>query len=160
LPSAFVPGFRLHRQDGNAGNIGLDLMDAMRHPGGPNDIILRPGDRVTVPTIPLSVRVEGAVGFPTSVVFEQGKGIGHYIANAGGFTEDAKQSHARVVYPNGTSKQVRRWWWDPEVKPGSIVQVPRKQPGEGVDWGEVVVRSTQVIASLATIVFIIDQLDE
>jgi protein involved in polysaccharide export with SLBB domain len=135
-------------------------MDAMRHPGGPNDIILRPGDRVTVPTIPLSVRVEGAVGFPTSVVFEQGKGIGHYIANAGGFTEDAKQSHARVVYPNGTSKQVRRWWWDPEVKPGSIVQVPRKQPGEGVDWGEVVVRSTQVIASLATIVFIIDQLDE
>ena len=157
LDTAYPTGFRLVRREGNVGNVGLDLAKALKDPGGANDIILMAGDEIVIPPQPMSVRVVGAVGFPTSVVFEKGKSIGDYVKNAGGFTRDADKGGTKIVYPNGLSGGVRRFWPDPEVKPGSTIFVPSRDPEEGVDWGQVIVGTTSVLSSLATIYLVIDR---
>ena len=43
--------------------------DAPTHPGRAADVILQPGDRLTVPEYIPSVRVEGAVNGPASVLY-------------------------------------------------------------------------------------------
>ena len=157
LPTAYAPGFRLQRTKNGAGNVGLDLRDALQHPGGPNDIVLAAGDRISIPSLPGSVKVVGQVGFPTSVVWQEGRSISDYVELAGGYAADADEGRTKVIYPNGTSKKVRKWWRDPGVLPGSTVYVPQRAPDSGVDWGQVVVSTTQVLASLATIVLVIDR---
>lgn len=157
LPTAYLPAFQLYREQGGAGNIGVDLREALENPGGVNDLILSGGDQIQIPPLPNSVRVMGEVGFPTSVVFEPGRSIGDYVDLAGGFARLADQGRTTVVYPSGISRKVRRWWRDPGVMPGSTVVVPARDPADGVDWGDVVVRTTQVLASLATIILVIDR---
>ncbi len=157
LDTAYPTGFRFVRSEGDVGNVGLDLAKAMKDPGGANDIILMAGDEIVIPPQPMSVRVVGAVGFPTSVVFEKGKSIGDYVKNAGGFTRDADKGGTKIVYPNGLSGGVRRLWPDPGVKPGSTIFVPSRDPTEGVDWGQVIVGTTSIISSLATIYLVIDR---
>jgi polysaccharide export outer membrane protein len=157
LPTAFPPGFRINRPTGSVGNIGLDLQRALEHPGGPDDIILVAGDQITIPPQPLSVKVIGRVGFPTSVVYAQGKGVGHYVDRAGGFADHADKGRTQIIYPNGLSRTVRRFWWDPPVQPGSTIYVPDEDRHGGVDWGDVLVKTTTVLSSLATIYLVIDR---
>jgi polysaccharide biosynthesis/export protein len=157
LPTAYVAGFRLYRAFQDAGNIGLDFRHALENPGGTNDLILVEGDEITIPALPNSVKVMGEVGFPTSVVYEKGRSIGDYVNLAGGYARHADKSRTAVVYPSGISRKVRRWWRDPGVVPGSTIVVPREDPEDGVDWGDVVVSTTQVLASLATIILVIDR---
>ena len=156
LESAYPPGFRLRREQGNLGNIGLDLEHALGHPGGSNDIIMVADDEIVIPTKPMSVRVAGQVGFPTSVVYEEGKSISHYVRNAGGYSKQADKGQTQIIYPNGLSAQVKKWWPDPEVIPGSTVYVPSRDPRQKIDWGGVIVGTTQVLASLATIFLVIE----
>jgi len=156
LDSAYPSGFRLFRPEEGVGNVGLDLAAALARPGGANDIVLEAGDEIVVPPRRMSVRVEGEVGFPTSVIYEDGKGIGYYVDRAGGYTAEADKGRTKVIYPNGTSAKVRRFWWDPGVEEGSLIMVPPRSPSAGVDWGKVIVGTTSVLASLATIYLVVD----
>lgn len=157
LPTAYLPAFQLNRRSGNVGNIGLDLRDALENPGGANDLILTSGDQLDVAPLPNSVKVMGQVGFPTSVVYKRGRSVGEYVDLAGGYARLADEGRTAVVYPSGISKKVRKWWRDPGVTPGSTIVVPVRDPDDRIDWGDVVVRTTQVLASLATILLVIDR---
>ena len=155
LDTAFPKGFRLLRTKDNAGNVGLDLADALENKGGPNDIVLEAGDEIIVPQLQMSVKVTGEVNFPTSVIYQKGKSIGDYVDRAGGYTSQADKGRTHVVYPNGLSAKVKKFWWDPHVETGSTIIVPRKAPGQGIDWGKVIIGTTSVVASLATIYLVI-----
>lgn len=157
LETAYPEGFRLYRAKEGVGNLGLDLRRALDKPGSTHDVILAAGDRVEIPPTPMSVKVVGQVGFPTSVLWQKGRSIGDYVASAGGFTRLSDEGRTKVIYPNGLSAKVRRWWRDPSVQPGSTIFVPERDPDEGVDWGDVIVGTTQVLSSLATIYLVIDR---
>ena len=101
--------------------------------------------------------VEGAVGWPTSLLFEGGKSIGDYVEMAGGPTEQADEGRIRIVYSTGAAARVKRFWFDPDVKPGSTIQVPPKQEDSGIAWGEVLRDTAQILASTATMVLVIDR---
>jgi protein involved in polysaccharide export with SLBB domain len=155
LPTAFPSGFRLTRVQDNAGNVGLDLEKALEKPGSVDDIMLEAGDELLVPQEMMSVKVTGEVGFPTSVIYEDGRSIGDYIERAGGPTQRADKGQTRVIYPNGLSAKVKKFWWDPHVERGSTIVVPTKDPNDRIDWGEVIIGTTSVIASLATIYLVV-----
>ncbi len=86
LDSASPEGFRLLRSQDNSGNVGLDLKNALKHPGGKNDMVMEAGDEINVPPVKMSVKVTGAVNFPTSVIYESGSSIGDYVNRAGGYS--------------------------------------------------------------------------
>lgn len=157
LDTAYPAAFRLERKEG-VGQVSVDLDRALRKPKSPDNLILRDGDRLTVPERPMTVSVAGAVGFPTSLVFQPGQGIGDYIDDSGGYTDQAKKGETTVIYATGRAAKVKRWWPDPDVEPGARIVVPAKSPDAGIDWGSTIRSVTAIVASLATTVLVVDRL--
>jgi protein involved in polysaccharide export with SLBB domain len=158
--TAFPDGFTLHRSKDGVGRIALSLKKALNDPQSNDDIILFAGDSLYVPQEPKTVTVQGEIGYPTSLVHVPGWSIGDYIAMAGGTTEKADKGQIRVIYSTGAAARVKRWWFDPSVRPGSTIVVPAKAEKQGTDWGNVMRDTTQILAGLATVVLVVDQLEE
>lgn len=103
--------------------VGIDLEDALAHPGGSNDVILREGDRIEVPVYSNTVRVMGAVVSPNVVTFRDKKKYKYYVNEAGGYSDTARKHHAYIVYMNGHVSQLKR---NTKVLPGSEIVVPKR----------------------------------
>lgn len=154
-PTAFARGARVERE--GLGNVAVDLEAALAAPGGPQDIILEAGDRLLVPQQQYTVRVVGEVGFPTALVFEEGRKINWYVDHAGGYLEKADKKRTRVVHPNGLSQPNKGGH---QVLPGSTIVVPVEPPPEGPTTLETLKEISVIFASLATVWLVIDQATE
>ncbi len=152
-PDAYLVGARVVRSQDGVGNIALDLMDALAKPGSQFDIVLQAGDQIIIPDRMYTVKVMGEVGFPTSLVFEDGKDINWYVNRAGGYLNKSDKKRARVVWPNGMSLPNKGGH---EVVAGSTIIVPVKPPPEGKSTMETVRDITAIIASLAMVYLVID----
>lgn len=105
-----------------AGNLNIDLPDALRHKGGIHDVVLKDGDIIVVPTTPTTVTVVGAVIVPGSVVYEPGRSVGYYVNHgAGGYAFDAAKDHILVLRYGG---QVVKATGSTRVQLGDIIWVP------------------------------------
>jgi len=156
-PTAYLAGARLERSQDSIGNVALDLEKALENPEDEHDVILEAGDEIVVPPEPYTVKVVGAVNFSTSVVWEDGLGLSDYVSRAGGYAERADKWGTHVVYANGMSRPIRRFWRDPEVRPGSTVVVPVKEPDEGPTRLETLREISAIVASVATVWLVIDR---
>ncbi len=156
-PTAFPQGARIMREADGTGNVALDMIEALKHPGSAQDIILRQGDEILVPQVQHTVKIDGAVGFPTSIVWESGRSLGDYVSRAGGYAEGADKWKTRVVYPNGESRPIRRIWRDPKIMAGSTIMVPVKPPREGGGNMSTIKELAAIMASLATVYLVVDR---
>lgn len=102
--------------------VGIDLEDAMLHPGSISDIVLQEGDVINVPQINNTVKINGEVLHPNTVTYRQGKGYRYYIDQAGSFTKQARKRSAYVVYANGQVSRASR----AKIQPGCEIIVPAK----------------------------------
>lgn len=84
-----------------SGNLNINVENALRHPGSVDDVILRDGDIISIPQIPVSVTISGAVIAPNAVKFEPGKSLGYYVNHAGGFTNDAAKDEIIIIRTSG-----------------------------------------------------------
>ena len=136
--------------------VGIDLEEALKHPGGPKDIILREGDHLFVPENNGIVKISGNVMFPNTVFFDKSKSINGYIEQAGGYSYRAKKNKMFIVYQNGTVGLVSK---GARPEPGCEIIVPAKKKKEpnSVKASDVAAWST-VLASLATITIALTQL--
>jgi protein involved in polysaccharide export with SLBB domain len=159
-PTAYPEGFALVRSKEGLGRVALDLREALENRGANDNVILFAGDSLFVPEEPKTVTVRGEVGWPTSLIYEKGLSIGDYVDLAGGTTNGADRGQTRVVYTTGAAARVKRFWFDPPVKPGSTIIVPAKPETAGVDWGSVFRDSAAILASLATVVLVVDKVSE
>lgn len=155
--TAFPDGFTLTREKNKIGRVALNLRKALEDPSSNDNIVLFAGDSLFVPEEPKTVAVTGEVGYPTSLVHVPGWSVGDYVSRAGGADEDADRGQTRVIYSTGAAARVRKLWFDPEVRPGSTIVVPKKPEGEGVNWGNVVRDTTSILASLATVLLVVDK---
>ncbi len=119
----------------------VDLPGVLADPTRLSNLLLVDGDSIHIPEFIPTVRVEGAVLFPVSVMHERGAGLDYYIESAGGYASDADKGRARVEYANGSVRTGSGFLFfksKPRPEPGSRIFVPVKPPGEGTDWGAVV----------------------
>jgi protein involved in polysaccharide export with SLBB domain len=156
-PNAFAKGARVVRKKDGIGNVALSLDKAIDNPGKDNDIVLAAGDEIIIPPTPHTVKVAGAVSFPTSIVWEKGKSLGDYVSRAGGYIDGADKWKTHVVYPNGMSKQIRHRWFDPGVMPGSVIVVPTQKPDNGDSKLSTLKEIASIFASIATVWLVIDR---
>jgi protein involved in polysaccharide export with SLBB domain len=156
-PTAFAPGARIARKSGGAENVAIDLGRAMKDPGSQHDATLENGDELLIPSLPTTVKVTGAVGYPTSIVYESGKSIGDYVARAGGYAVGADKRKTHVVYPNGMSRPVKRFMFDPSVMQGSTIVVPMKQPDDSAGRLATMKEIASILASVATVWLVVDR---
>ena len=103
--------------------VGIELDKAIANPGSDADIVLREGDRLTVPVYNGTVKINGEVMYPNTVAYKEGKGVNYYIDLAGGFSGKAKKSRIYIIYMNG---DVAKAGHGVKVKPGCEIVVPQK----------------------------------
>ncbi len=135
--------------------VGIDLAEALKHPGGDADIILREGDRIYVPEYDPIVKVSGDVMFPNTVFYENGKKYKHYVKQAGGFGQTAKKSKSFIVYQNGTVGLVKD---GAKPEPGCEIVVPsKKRRNSSINLGNIM-GVGQSLASIATLIVALSKL--
>lgn len=130
--------------------VGIDLEKALKHPGGPEDIILRDGDVLNIPEFEATVRISGGVLYPNTVTYKKNKKLGYYINQAGGYSRLAQKRNPYVVYMNG---QVASGHWA-RIEPGCEIIVPERPEREPMSLQGIMGMTT----SLATIALLISNL--
>ena len=103
--------------------VGIDLSEAIKHPGSDEDLVLREGDRLVVPQYNGTVKINGAVMYANTVGYEKGKRASYYIDQAGGFASDAVKNKTYIIYMNGKVAKVSH---GAKVQPGCEIVVPAK----------------------------------
>ncbi len=112
------------------GRLVINLDRVMRGPiGGPEDVLLKNGDKLLVPKKTQEVTVLGEVQSPTSHVFRAGLTRDDYIARSGGITQKADHKRIYVVRANGDVVSGERTGWfrrsrSVEIRPGDTIVVP------------------------------------
>jgi protein involved in polysaccharide export with SLBB domain len=97
--------------------------------GGPEDVLLRDGDKLLVPKRTQEITILGEVQSPTSHVFRRGLTRDDYIARSGGVTQKADRKRIYVVRANGDVVTGERSGWfrrsqSIEMRPGDTIVVP------------------------------------
>ncbi len=86
------------------------------------DVVLHDGDHIIIPSHNKNVYVFGQVVHPGYVPFVQGQSIAHYIANAGGYAEDAVKSDIRIIKA-GTKQWVSVG--ETTIEEGDYIWIPK-----------------------------------
>jgi protein involved in polysaccharide export with SLBB domain len=116
------------------------------------DVIIRPYDKIRVPSHEGTVLVFGQVASPGNVNFVAGKGYKYYIHEAGGFTNEAHEGEVKII------KAGSRTWLEPDettVEDGDYVWVPKEVSTPFAQqigtWAQV----AAIFAALATVILVI-----
>ena len=134
--------------------VGIELDKAIANPGGDEDVLLREGDRIIVPQYNGTVKINGAVMYPNTVGYVEGKSVAYYIDQAGGFASDAKKSNTYILYMNGMLAKVGH---NAKVRPGCEIIVPTKiqsrmSLAETLSVGSSAASIAAVIATIANLI--------
>jgi len=134
--------------------VGIDLERILNKPGSKFDLILEEGDVLRVPKQLQTVKVSGEVLYPTTSVYNSGKGFRQFISDAGGFSDHSLKKRAYIIYANGSVKSTRKVFFFnnyPMVKPGAEIFVPKKAEQKKLSASEIV-GLTSGIASMGAII--------
>jgi hypothetical protein len=136
------------------GAVAVDFERVFAAKGRRLDPVLYDGDIIDIPRATLFVRISGQVKTPGLVAFKPGQGSGYYIGLAGGFAPGADKSGTRLVTAlNGQMVKPGGM----TIRPGDIVWVPTAPERS---WWSATKDFIAVLASVATIYFIINQISK
>ena len=131
-------------------NVGIELDKALANPGSDYDLVLRPGDRLIVPEYDNTVKINGAVMYPNTVVYKKGEKLSYYINQAGGYTDNAKKSRSFVIYMNGTVSKIKGSDRN-AIQPGSEIIIPSKEQARRMSMAEILSLGSSV-TSMASLI--------
>lgn len=132
--------------------LGIDLEKAVNEPGSENDLLLNPQDRIVVPRYLSTVRIQGDVMYPNTVLYMPGRDLGYYINKAGGYGARAKRGKVYIVYMNGNVSKARKS--NARIEPGCEIVVPSKEEREKMttaEWLAIANSSASLATTIATI---------
>src|SRR5690554_4380322 len=142
-------------EDGNVQNyIGIDLPAILEEPGTNDDLFVRPGDVIRIPSQMQTVKVTGGVLRDSEIRHNDGRRLKYYVNRSGGYSQTARRGKAYVVYANGdvaTRNNFLFFKGSPRIEPGAEIVVPEKieQPpmtrGERISVLSAVVSMTAVV---------------
>jgi len=131
-------------------NVGIELDKAIENPGSDYDLVLKEGDRLIIPEYDNTVKINGAVMYPNTVVYKSGEKLSYYINQAGGYADNAKKNRSFVIYMNGTVSKIKGSDKD-AIRPGSEIIVPSKEQAQRLSVSEIISLGTSV-TSMASLI--------
>lgn len=158
---AYPDGIRFVRGANNVGRINVDLPSALRDTTSGANLILQPDDSIFIPEFEPTVKVNGAVNAPGSVLWAQGQSLSDYISAAGGFSYTADEGRVSVRYANGEVKTRHHFLFfhsNPTPGPGSEITIPTKDLSHPTDYVALFGAVAQVLASSLAIVLLATKL--
>ena len=163
LPTGYLKGGRLlrdqtqaeegFRRQRSAEQVIVEMNRAVR--GNPEeDVILRPGDEIVIPTQPNTVAVRGNVANEGLIKHESGRRVDYYLDRAGG-TRDSTQA-IYLTQASGATFRVKTGWFrrTPEVDDGAVIRVAREESRrrEQTDYGQIATEITSILSSALTVI--------
>ncbi|MFQ5559534.1 MAG: SLBB domain-containing protein [Nitrospinota bacterium] len=124
LPSVVSRARKLGENDlRTSDRIIVEMEKVLSNPGQGEDLILMPGDAISIPGRPATVSVVGAVMRPTSISFKKNRRPEEYINLSGGFSGDADKEQLLVLSVDGSISPARE---RKQIEYGDIIYVPPK----------------------------------
>lgn len=142
--------------EGSLDRIIIDIDRILNSRGEEGDIILEPGDRITVPSTPPGVSVLGAVGSNGTIQFMHKKKARDYIRFVGDFTDHADKKETRLIRAGGMVLSGKKALGS-RIELGDIIFVPTKIEKEGSFWKNTAT-AISTATGILTSVFIITKL--
>lgn len=143
-------------KDGNQQKyIGINMPEILKRPGTTDDIFLRPGDVVSIPSELQTVLVSGGVLRETEIRHNKGKRLKYYIKGSGGYAQNARRSKAYVVYANGDVETKSNFLFfaaSPKIEPGAEIVVPEKVERPPMTPGERITILSSVVSMAAIVI--------
>jgi protein involved in polysaccharide export with SLBB domain len=142
--------------------VGIELAEVLSNPSSRANLILEPGDVITVPKELETVRVEGEVLFPVSIRYDERRSFQSYIDAAGGVTEEARRRRAYIVYANGEVDRTKRFLFfrnNPEVRPGATIYIPPRPEQRELTTQERVSLASSIASTAILIATLVDRLN-
>jgi len=124
-PNGYLRGGKMLRE----GNIlRTNIQNAVESAGGAEDIVLKPGDQITIPKKVGTVSVTGNVNNAGQFGYAENKNFKYYIEAAG--EEKDSTDYAVVTFPEGFSERVGFGLFsgNPKIPDGSSIAVYRIPP--------------------------------
>ncbi len=118
-----------------------------------HDVALRTQDRIVIPSQQRTVYVFGQVVSPGHVMFEAGREYESYIAQAGGFANEARVGDVKII------KCGTRVWLDPdetEIEDGDMVWVPKETSYPFSYYVTLYSQIAGIVAAAATVALLIN----
>ena len=134
--------------------VGIDLAAALANPGSDEDITLREGDVLIVPTVNNTVKINGEVLYPNTVSYINGKRARYYINQAGGFSNRARRCKGYIIYANGKVHPT----CGGKVQPGCEIVIPsrpERQQSNATQWVSIASASASLASVAATLTTLI-----
>jgi len=119
------------------GRIAINVSRALAEPGGNDDLVLRGGDTLLIPSRPATVTVSGRVNDPSNIPWRQGKNWKWYLSMAGGMSDSADEDRIYLRLADG-SIQTRDYGIDSFPNPGSEIVVPFHRPPEPIKYTDII----------------------
>lgn len=130
--------------------VGINLDKAIETQGSDYDFVLQEGDRIYIPQYISTVRIQGSVMYPNTVLYNQDMTVKDYINQSGGYAYRAKRCKAYIVYMNGTVAKVKQNKKG-LIEPGCEIIVPSKPDKSDMKITEVLALAT-TSASISTMI--------
>jgi polysaccharide biosynthesis/export protein len=103
--------------------ITINLAQALKNPKGAEDIVLKDGDQIFIPTNPGTIEVKGAVKRALTLQYKDGQTLDDYITLCGGYLDKADKSKVMVYAANNAAQSVSAKT-APVISAGSTIEVP------------------------------------
>ncbi|MDH4156197.1 MAG: SLBB domain-containing protein [candidate division Zixibacteria bacterium] len=134
----------------------IDVEQILKTEGRQGDIVLEPGDHITVPSIPSGISVMGAVGANGTLKYMEDRSVHDYIKRAGNFTHLADKKNTRLIRADGevTSRgsTLRK-----KVELGDLIIVPTKIDKQH-NWLGVITTALTATTGALTSIYIVSKL--
>ncbi|HUU44972.1 MAG TPA: SLBB domain-containing protein [Acidobacteriota bacterium] len=133
----------------------IDIPEIIRENGGPADIVLRPGDRITIPAIPSGIQVHGSVAAPGTIGYRKNWRVKDYISRAGGTTRSSDADGIRVVMADGQVVECGNK--NRRIALGDAIFVPTRIK-KSSDWLKTLTQTVSIVGGVATTVLVVQSL--
>lgn len=140
-------------------SVGIELDKAIANPKSEYDLVLREGDQLIVPEYDNTVKINGSVMYPNTVLYKRGQKVSYYINQAGGYSDLAEKKRAYIVYMNGTVAKVKGSNRD-AIQPGCNIVVPSKDQKDKMSLGQILSIGTSVTSMASVIALLINNLSK
>ena len=137
--------------------VGIELDKALKNPKSEYDIVLRADDKLIIPEFNNTIKINGAVMHPNTVLYKKGESLKYYIEQAGGYSDRAEKKRAYIVYMNGMTAKAKGSSKD-LIKPGSEIIVPTKEEKEKMSLGQTIALGSSVTSMASVIALLINSL--
>ena len=137
--------------------VGIDLPKIMSQRACVEDLQVKAGDQLLVPSKLETVMVSGSVLNPVAHTFTSKRKAKDYIMNSGGFAERAKKGKVYVLYANGTTAATKGGLFGrrfPKIEPGCEIIVPEKPEVDKAANASKWLAFTSTLAGLVTAIAI------